>query len=237
MRSRGQCDGIGTMATRANRQRASATGPDRTGPTSPTPLTILTPTFFEYGAVRCLLPKARVVRTGISLSHWSEVPDTATVIVCGLAGALDAELTPGTIVIPERVGLADGRMIGCDAVLTEALCTAARALRFEPDTRPMLTAPTLVTGAERNTWAQRGFAAVDMEMGLLDQPGIRLAGIRVILDTPSHEISGEWLSVRSTVLRPALWAQLLWMGWKAPSYSLRAARVLKAALALLTEAI
>jgi hypothetical protein len=105
---------------------------------------------------------------------------------------------------------------------------AARMLHFQPDTRPLLTAPSLVVGNERHTWFQRGFVAADMETGLLAGQNLRVATIRVVLDTPDYGISPAWQEPARALLQPSLWRELFWLSRAAPRYALRAARVLKA---------
>src|SRR5579883_2128704 len=92
---------------------------------------ILAPTFLEYWAVRCALPRARASWTGVGLTRWQGARQGSAVIVCGLAGALAPGLPPGTIVIPDQVGLADGRSMQCDPVLVQALLVAARTFQVQ----------------------------------------------------------------------------------------------------------
>lgn len=201
---------------------------------APGPLTahvhVLAPTLLEYGAVRCVLPGARAHWAGVRLDRWTGTPDGAIVVVCGLAGALTPGLRPGTVLVPESVGLPDGRIMHCDSALVQALAVAARALRFEPESGPLLTAPSMVVGAERHDWARRGFVAVDMETGLLATRNLRVATIRVVLDSPERGISQQWLRPADALRQPTLWRELLWLGRAAPRYSLRAARILKMGL-------
>jgi hypothetical protein len=198
---------------------------------------ILAPTPLEYLAVRCLLPAADVRWAGMRLVRWRGAETGAGVLVCGLAGALAPDLAPGTVLIPERVGLPDGRMFRCDPALVEAMADGARRLGYAPDMRPLLTAPSLVTGQSRREWAGRDFAAVDMEAALLATRSFRTATIRVILDTPGRDISSDWQRPGQALLRPDLWREVLWLALSAPRYSLRAARVLKAGLSMLPESM
>jgi hypothetical protein len=191
---------------------------------------ILAPTLLEYRAVRRTLADADVRWAGVSLARWKRARDGSIVVVCGLAGALTPGLLPGTVLIPELVGLPDGRTVYCDVELVHALVAAARTLGFEPDTGPLLTAPSLVVGAARQEWAERGFVAADMETGLLAERHLRVATIRVVLDSPDHGISRQWLRPAGALLRPRLWGELFWLCRAAPPYALRAARVLKAGL-------
>jgi Phosphorylase superfamily len=191
---------------------------------------ILAPTLLEYWAARRTLPGADVRWAGVRLARWKGVGGGSIVVVCGLVGALVPGLRPGTVLVPEWVGLPDGRTMHCDPALVRALAAAARTLGFQPSTGPLLTAPSLVVGAARQTWAGHGFVAVDMETGLLAERNLRVATIRVVLDSPEHRIAREWLSPVSVVLRPRLWGELFWLCRVAPPYALCAARVLKAGL-------
>jgi hypothetical protein len=191
---------------------------------------ILAPTLLEYGAARRTLLGADVRWAGVRLARWKGARDGSIVVVCGLAGALTRSLRPGTVLVPGRVGLPDGRTMDCDFELVQALVAAARTLGFEPDAGPLLTARSMVVGPARQDWAARGFMAVDMETGLLAGRNLRVATIRVVLDSPDHGISRQWLRPAGTLLRPGLWSELFWLSRVAPPYALCAARVLKAGL-------
>ena len=191
---------------------------------------ILAPTLLEYWAARCTLPGADVRWAGVTLARWQGAHEGPIVVVCGLAGALTHGLRPGTVLVPERVGLPDGRTMRCDVALVQALVAAARTLSFQPDSGPLLTAPSMVVGAARQKWAEHGFVAVDMETGLLAERNLRVATIRVVLDGPDQGISQEWLRSMHAFVRPRLWGELFWLCQVAPFYALRAARVLKAGL-------
>jgi hypothetical protein len=166
----------------------------------------------------------------MGLTRWQGGDEHSIVIVCGLAGALATGLRPGTVVVPELVSRTDGTELRCDPVLRDALAEGARALSFDLESGPLLTAPSLVTGDARHEWAQRGFIAADMETGLLAGRNIRVAAVRVILDSPERSISEQWVNPARALLQPALWGELLWLCRSAPFYALRAARVLKAGL-------
>lgn len=189
---------------------------------------ILAPTWLEYRAVRRVLPRARVSRTGMRLARWQGASQGSSIVVCGLAGALAPDLPPGSVLVPEWVGLTDGSSLQCDPALVQALTTAALTSHFQPDNRPLLTAPTLIVGEARQHWFQQGFVAADMETGLLAGHHLRVATIRVVLDTPDYPISSAWLRPTRALLQPALWRELLWLSHMAPQYARLAARVLKA---------
>ena len=181
--------------------------------------------------MRRTLPQAHTRWAGVRLMRWKgEIQRDSIVIVCGLAGALAPGLPSGTVLIPAQVGLTDGRIMDCDAALVQSFVTAARTLHFRLDTRPLLSAQSMIVGDERQDWFQRGFAAADMETGLLIGQNLRVATVRVVLDSPEHGVSLDWLRPVKALLQPLLWREALWLGCVAPCYALRAAQVLKTGL-------
>jgi 4-hydroxy-3-methylbut-2-enyl diphosphate reductase len=191
---------------------------------------ILAPTLLEWWAVRRTIPGQPALHTGIALQRWRGAEAGSRVIVCGLAGALSSDLLPGTVVIPEVVELPEGTVLHCDAELVQMLIAGARGLGLEPATGPLLTAATVVTDATRQYWAARGFVAADMETGLLAGRALRVATVRVILDTPQRPIAQAWERPARALVRPTLWRELLWLTRAAPRYALQAAHVLEAGL-------
>ena len=167
-----------------------------------------------------------------NLERSIDIVSGSIVVVCGLAGALVHGLLPGSILIPERVGLADGRIMHCDPILVQMLVSAAHTLHFRSDSRPLLTAQTMIVGSDRHTWSGRGFVAADMETGLLAGRGLRVATIRVVLDYPEQNISPDWLQPTKAFLQPSRWRELFWLSRVAPQYVLRAAHVLKVGLGI-----
>lgn len=200
---------------------------------------VLTATRLEAWAARRVLRGVPVTRTGVALRRRaSGIDDQASdpnlapiALLCGLAGGLSSKLAPGDVVVPELVGLPDGTQMRCHAGWVEALVNAARELGFEPATGPLLTAPSLVTGDARATWARRGYVAADMEAGLLAARGWEVATIRVILDAPTRSIAQDWERPMRALIRPGMWGEMLWLAGAAPRYCLRAAQVLGRALA------
>lgn len=200
-------------------------------------IVLAAPTYLEYAALRCVMPCGNAVRTGVGLARWREQAARGLVIVCGLAGALDEEVEPGTIVIPERLGLPDGQFFPVDPQVTNALVAAARGLGFHVHGGSLLTAPSLIVGQERRAWAHQGFVAADMEAGLLAARGYSVATVRVVLDGPEQELSQEWRRPATAMLQPRLWTELFRLAGAAPQYALHAARVLKAGLQTLPSTL
>ncbi len=190
-------------------------------------LTVVTPTSLEYRIARAELPNINVVRAGIALSALDPTTLSDTVISCGLAGGL-ADLPTGTVVLPETLHSADGATIACDALLVKALRESASALGLRYSGEPLLSAGSIVRGDERRLWAARGFVAADMESALLR--GSRIAAVRVILDTPQHELHRAWLHPATVLFHPRAWFELPWLAKEAPRCARIAARVIRNAL-------
>jgi nucleoside phosphorylase len=152
---------------------------------------------------------------------------SGTVITCGLAGGLVAGMATGAIVVPSQIMTPQGTTIACDEELVTALVNAAQRFVDHVERGPLVTSATLVMGSARQMWADRGYVAADMETGFIK--AIRLATIRVILDTPERELSEAWLRPISVLARPAIWSQALWLSREGPRCARLAARVLAAA--------
>jgi hypothetical protein len=189
-------------------------------------LTIVAATGLEAAAVRRAAPGLRVVESGIGLSRVRADDLGDIVVTCGLAGGLQDDATTGSIVIPETVATQDGRVIACDPKLSEALLSAARALGHSPRRGLLLTSDKLIRGPARALWASRGYLAADMETAFIRAR--RIATVRVILDTPQHELSDAWLKPATVFGRPWLWPQALWLLREAP----RCARLASEVVAL-----
>lgn len=179
--------------------------------------------------MRRALPGARLVRAGVSLSRLRG-PLAGPVVTCGLAGALRPEVPTGTVLVPECVIRPDGAALRCDPQLVEALLAAARQLGLEPMQGPMLTSKTLVVGARRAEWAERGCVGADMETGLLEEG--RVASVRVVLDTPEREVSAVLQHPARAIWQPRAWGELAWLARQAPRCARLAADVLALAFPL-----
>jgi hypothetical protein len=193
-------------------------------------LTIVTATALETRAVRRAAPSLHVVETGVSLSRLDGAALGDVVVSCGIAGALQAGLPTGSVMVPDRVLRPDGEMLACDEELVGRLDDAARRLGLIPSRGALVTTMTLLSGPERARWAQRGYQSVDMETGLIRAK--RVACIRVVLDTPDRELSDAWLRPWTIPLRPDAWGQVGWVTREAPRCAQLAASVLAEAFAV-----
>jgi len=196
------------------RLRVPSRGIARMATSTEPSLTILAATSLEASAVRRAAPRLHVVESGVALSRLSAGDYGDAVVTCGLAGGLQEGLATGSIVIPGAVSTPGGKMIACDPLLNDALMSAARKLGHTPYGGSLLTSSELVNGSARALWAQRGYVAADMETGFVRAR--RIAAVRVILDTPTHELDGAWLRPITVLWRPWLWSQAMWLLREAP---------------------
>lgn len=195
----------------------------------PPDLAVIAATGLEAWAARHLLPNTNVARVGVALRDRTNHP-AAPFVSCGLAGALAPALRPGTVIVPEWVGLPSGERLWCHPPHVAALVAAARRLGYEPATGPMLTADGLVTGLNRQKWHGRGFVAADMETGLLLQQHRHGAAVRVILDSFERDLSDGWEQPWRVLISPRLWPEAGRVAVAAPRYALRAAAVIREAM-------
>jgi hypothetical protein len=194
---------------------------------APDRIAVVTATPTEARAARRAMGAQGVYEAGVALKKMRDGFGDA-VVSCGLAGGLRHDLHTGTVVVPRDVLRPDGTMLHCDEELVDRLLEAAKDLGVATVTQPIVTTAHVVTGAQRTQWAQRGYAGVDMETGLLRAP--RIAAVRVILDTPLRELSEDWLNPFIAVLKPWNWPQLFWLARHGPRCAALAAQVAAAAI-------
>jgi 4-hydroxy-3-methylbut-2-enyl diphosphate reductase len=148
------------------------------------------------------------------------------VLSVGLGGALTGDHPPGTVLVPDRVGGEDGQSWTTDRGWSDALRAASRRLGLHTAAGALVSTAEVVSGAGRAALAARGYDAVDMESAAVAAQVARLAVLRVVLDTPSHEISPRWRRPGLAALDPRLWPQGYWLARNAPRFAARAAAVL-----------
>jgi nucleoside phosphorylase len=181
----------------------------------------------EAWGVRRKASDVRVVRVGIGGRPRTAL--TGIVISSGLCGGLLPEQVPGTVVIPSEVADERGVIHTCDPGVVAALTQAARYLRYPVIGGSMISTAAMVTGSGRAMWATRGHVAVDMESASVAASATRFGVLRVILDTPNHELSDAWAIPARAIRQPSNWGEALWLGVNTPRYALRVGAVLEAA--------
>jgi len=156
-------------------------------------LVLAVPMRFEARALRRGAPAARIVRTGMggrrartAAGRIGHVPGRV-VAVTGFAGALSAEMEPGDVVVATEVRGADEPL---ECAATELVASMLRRAGLRVHTGPIVSAPRLVFGAERERLAATGALAVDMESawlarGCSERPW---AVVRTIVDTPERDL-------------------------------------------------
>ncbi|HUB75897.1 MAG TPA: 4-hydroxy-3-methylbut-2-enyl diphosphate reductase [Solirubrobacteraceae bacterium] len=154
-------------------------------------LAVLTPMAIEARAIRGGAPWARVHRFGIgpgkAASAAALVSDhDGAVVIAGFAGALDAALRPGDIVLASELRGPE-RTISCGdpAVLAGVLRRAGLRVHVGP----VASSPRVVHGARRAELAQTGAIAVDMESAWLAHAhGRPIVTLRAISDGAGAEV-------------------------------------------------
>jgi 4-hydroxy-3-methylbut-2-enyl diphosphate reductase len=113
--------------------------------------------------------------------------DAETVIVVGVCGALDPALRPGDVFVADEVRGA-GAARSCDG---EEIATLLAGAGMNVARGVLLSTDHIVTGEEREVLRRSGARAVDMESAHLAPlaDGRRFAVVRVVVDTPSRELS------------------------------------------------
>jgi 4-hydroxy-3-methylbut-2-enyl diphosphate reductase len=114
-------------------------------------------------------------------------------LVLGFCGGLDEESRPGDVVVADEVSAADdedhdARPIPCDGAGELAAVVAGRGLRVRRG--PIVSVARLALGERRAQLHARGAIAVDMESAWLaaGARGRPFGVVRVVLDSPSHEL-------------------------------------------------
>ena len=160
---------------------------------------IAAPMRLEQLLIRSAAPRARVVRTGMgprksqaAAAELSRARGDA-LLVLGFCGGLDAESVPGDVVVADDVLLAAeedhlAERRSCDR--SEGLAHALGRAGLRVRTGPIVCVSRIALGERRAELRASGAIAVDMESvwlaaGAGDRP---LGVVRVVLDSPSHEL-------------------------------------------------
>jgi len=170
---------------------------------------VAAPLALEEALIRSGARGVRVRRTGVgphrslaAVARLAREPGDA-LLVLGFCGGLDAQARPGEVIVAEEVLAAsdeghDPVRASCDGVvqLTGALLAAGMTVR----SGPIVGVGRAATGARREQLRAAGALAVDMESAWLaaGAAGRPFAVVRVVLDSPSHEL------FRAQTMRSAL---------------------------------
>jgi 4-hydroxy-3-methylbut-2-en-1-yl diphosphate reductase len=114
-------------------------------------------------------------------------------LVLGFCGGLDADARPGDVVVAEEVwapddGDGDGERIVCDGAAELATTVAGRGMRVRSGA--VASVAKIAVGERRAQLHAAGAIAVDMESAWLaaGARGRPFGVVRVVLDSPSHEL-------------------------------------------------
>ena len=132
------------------------------------------------------------VRSQAAAAALSRAPGAA-LMVLGFCGGLDAQSRPGEVVVAERVLAAGDEAheplaIDCDGAPALAAALVSEGLSVRTGT--IVCVGRLALGERREELRRAGALAVDMESVWLGE-GARtrpFAVVRVVLDSPSHEL-------------------------------------------------
>jgi adenosylhomocysteine nucleosidase len=154
----------------------------------------------------------------------------ATALVSwGVAGGLDRDLSPGTVILPDTVIGADGSNHGVDLEWRDRLLERGRG-RVATSTSPLYHATSVIKTADekRAIYERTGAGAADMESAAVARVAfanhIPWIAVRVVIDAADQEVSAAILtatgddgrlrmgSVAGLILRPRLWHSLIALG-------------------------
>lgn len=162
-------------------------------------LLVAAPLRLEAALVRSGARGTRVQTTGMgaersrtAASRLGRQPGDA-LLVLGFCGGLDDSSRPGEIVVADEVWAAgdeghDDRRIVCDGAPALAAAVAGKGMRVRRG--PIVSVARLALGERRAQLQKAGALAVDMESAWLaaGAQGRPFGVVRVVLDSPSHEL-------------------------------------------------
>jgi 4-hydroxy-3-methylbut-2-enyl diphosphate reductase len=162
-------------------------------------LVVAAPLRLEAALIRSAARGMRVHATGMGPAHAREAARELVrapgdgLLVLGFCGGLDATSRPGEVVIAEEVVSAPGEegnpaRATCAGAAALTAAIAGRGMRVRTGT--VMCVSKIAVGERRAELHAAGAIAVDMESvwlaaGAGDRP---LGVVRVVLDSPSHEL-------------------------------------------------
>jgi 4-hydroxy-3-methylbut-2-en-1-yl diphosphate reductase len=162
-------------------------------------LLVAAPLRLEAALVRSGAREARVQTTGMGAERsrraaarlGAETGDA--LLVLGFCGGLDESSRPGEVVIADEVWAAadeghDDRPIPCEGAAALAAAVAGKGLRVRRG--PIVSVARIALGERRAQLREAGALGVDMESAWLaaGAAGRPFGVVRVVLDSPSHEL-------------------------------------------------
>lgn len=155
-------------------------------------LTVWCPLAMEARAarrgIRQYAGSATVVRTGMGPDSSRRVESgSGPVAVVGMGGAVVGGIEPGDVVVATEVSADDVAPIALPGAA--AVVKSLQEAGFTVHTGPVASVSELAVGLHRQELADQGAVAVDMESAwLLEHHRGPAAVVRVVTDTPSHEL-------------------------------------------------
>ena len=146
---------------------------------------VLSEALGEAAPVACAAARPRWAR------EWAErlLADGADGLVSfGIAGGLDPGLSPGDLVLPERIVAPDGEAIACDSAMRSRWQRAAAAAGQSHAGGSLVGSDQAVVGVadKRRLYRSSGAVAVDMESlavaRVAGEAGVPFAAVRAVSD-------------------------------------------------------
>jgi 4-hydroxy-3-methylbut-2-enyl diphosphate reductase len=160
---------------------------------------VAAPLALEQVLIRSGVRGARVRKTGMgpqkslaAAERLREEPGHG-LLVLGFCGGLDAQSRPGEVIVAEQVWASDDEdheFVRADCHGAERLTGALLDAGLTVRQGPIVGVGKIATGERREQLRAAGALAVDMESAWLaaGAAGRPFAVVRVVLDSPSHEL-------------------------------------------------
>lgn len=167
-----------------------------------TELVMAAPLRIEQALIASAARGARVLKTGMGPAKAKAAAPAllgageataGALLVVGFCGGLDAESVPGEVIIPTRIYAAvdeghDEQRTDCGLAAELVSHLAGRGLKLRCG--ELVSVSRIAVGERRDALAATGAIAVDMESVWLaaGARGRPFGVVRVVLDSPSHEL-------------------------------------------------
>jgi 4-hydroxy-3-methylbut-2-enyl diphosphate reductase len=142
----------------------------------------------------------RVVRTGmghrraevVAARLAARLAPGAPVVLAGISGGLDSDLSPGDVVVATTVQGPDGAVLELSRVDAADVAAELRRAGRTVHVGPIVSSTTIVHGERRAALARTGALAVDMESAWVARvlAAHRLVVVRVVADTAGNFVVG-----------------------------------------------